>query len=64
MFTRNLTQRLRAKSASEFVRLNGDDLVPLLRKQKGFRDGATLITPTRPEALAISMLDKREASGA
>jgi len=52
------------KSASEFIQLSENDFVPLLLKQKGFRDEVTLIAPGRYEALAINMLDTKENTGA
>jgi hypothetical protein len=60
MFTRNVTLKLKANSAPEFTRLNEGEIIPLLRKQKGFRDEITFIAPERSEALAISLWDTKE----
>ena len=60
MFTRNVTLRLKANSAPEFTRLNESNIVPILRKQKGFRDEITFIAPERLEVMAITLWDTKE----
>ena len=60
MFTRTVTIKLKANSAPEFTRLNESNILPLLRKQNGFRDEITLVAPERSEALAISFWDTKE----
>ena len=60
MFTRIVTIKLKANSAPEFTRLNESNIIPLLRKQNGFRDELTFIAPERSEALAISLWDRKE----
>lgn len=60
MFTRNVTLRLKANLAQEFTRLNENEIIPLLRKQKGFNDVITFVAPERSEALAISLWDTKE----
>ena len=60
MFTRTVTIKLKANSAPEFTRLNETNIIPLLRKQNGFRDEITLVAPERSEALAISFWDTKE----
>jgi hypothetical protein len=37
MYTRHVTIRLKANSAAEFTRVIESEIIPLLRKQKGFR---------------------------
>jgi len=37
MFGRQVTLKLKANSATELTRLNDDEIIPLLRRQKGFR---------------------------
>lgn len=54
MFTRNITLKLKANSSGEFTRLVDSEIIPLLRKQEGFRDVVTFIAPSRSEAAAIS----------
>ena len=64
MYTRNVRIKLRANSATEFARLFASEIIPLLRKQKGFRDEITLIASQRNEAIAISFWDNRENADA
>ena len=60
MFTRNVTMKLKVNTAPEFNRLIENDILPLLRKQPGFRDEITFIAPERLEAIAISFWDTKE----
>jgi len=60
MFTRHVTIKLKANSAAEFTRVIENENLPLLRKQKGFRDEITLVAPERSDALAISFWDTKE----
>ena len=60
MFTRNVTMRLKTNAAPEFNRLIENDILPLLRKQPGFRDEITFVAPGRSEAVAISFWDTKE----
>jgi heme-degrading monooxygenase HmoA len=60
MYTRNVSLKLKANSASEFTRTVEKEIIPLLRKQKGFQDEITLVAPERNEAVAISFWDKKE----
>jgi len=57
MFTRHVTMKLKANSAAEFNRLIENEVLPLLRKQKGFRDEITFIAPERLEAIGNSFWD-------
>lgn len=60
MFTRNLTMKLKANITPEFNRVIENEILPLLRKQPGFRDEITFIAPERSEALAISFWETKE----
>jgi heme-degrading monooxygenase HmoA len=60
MFTRNVTMKLKASSAAEFTRVIENEIIPLLRKQKGFRDEITFVAPERAEAVANSFWDTKE----
>jgi heme-degrading monooxygenase HmoA len=52
--------KLKANSAPEFTRTLESQVIPMLRKQKGFRDEVTLVAPERNEVVAISFWDKKE----
>ena len=60
MFTRHVTMKLKANSAPEFNRIIENEVLPLLRKQKGFRDEITFVAPERSEAVAISFWETKE----
>jgi heme-degrading monooxygenase HmoA len=60
MFTRHVTMKLKANSAAEFNRIIENKVLPLLRKQKGFRDEIILIAPERLEAVGNSFWDTKE----
>ena len=60
MYTRNVRMKLKADSAKEFTRMLENEVIPVLRKQKGFKDEITLVAPERNEAVAISFWDKKE----
>ena len=60
MYTRNVTMKLKGNCAPEFTRTLENEIIPVLRKQKGFKDEITLIAPERNEAVAVSFWDKKE----
>ena len=60
MFIRNVTMKLKPNTAPEFNRLIENEILPLLRKQPGFRDEITFVAPERSEAVAISFWETKE----
>ena len=60
MYTRNVSMKLKANSVSEFTRTLENEVIPVLRKQKGFRDEITLVAAERNEVEAISFWDRKE----
>jgi heme-degrading monooxygenase HmoA len=59
MFARHVSVQLKADSAPKFNSLIEKEILPLLRKQKGFRDEITFVAPERSLALAISFWDTK-----
>ena len=55
MFARHVVVRLKAKAAPEFTRLMEKEIIPMLRKQKGFLDEIVFISPDLTEAVANSL---------
>jgi hypothetical protein len=51
---------LKLNSVGEFSRTMEREIIPLLRKQKGFQDEITLIASEGTGAVAISMWDRKE----
>ena len=62
MYTRNVSLKLKASpfSASEFADILDREIIPLLRKQKGFHEEISFIAAERNEAVAISFWDRKE----
>jgi hypothetical protein len=54
MFVRKVSMRLKTEAAGEFTRKMEDEIIPLLRKQKGFLDEMTLIAQSGKEVYAYS----------
>ena len=64
MFARTVSIRLKPNSVAEFNRALENEILPLLRKQKGFRDELALVAPNGSEVLAISLWDQKENADA
>ena len=60
MFARHITMKLKANSGAEFNRIIENEVLPLLRKEKGFRDEITFIATERSEAVGNSFWDTKE----
>ena len=59
MFARNVSIHLKSNMLSDYTRTFENDVLPLLRKQKGFRDEITLSNPSSLDAIAISLWETR-----
>ena len=64
MFARNVSMHLKPNSVPEFTRTLDKEIIPLLRKQKGFQDEITFVTPGGSEAIGISLWDQKENADA
>jgi hypothetical protein len=62
MFARRVYMHLKPNSVAEFTQRIEKDIVPLLRKQKGFQDEITFVGQSGKEAFAISLWDKAESA--
>jgi hypothetical protein len=62
MYARNVALNLKANSQSEFGRMLETDVLPVLRKQNGFKDEITFVAPNGTDALAITLWENRENS--
>ncbi len=60
MFARRIYMHLKPNSVGEFTQRIEKDILPLLRKQKGFQDEITFVGQGGAEAFAISLWDKAE----
>jgi hypothetical protein len=60
MFARSVSFHLKPGRAGDFTRLLDQDVIPMLRKQKGFQDEISLVAPGGAEAVGISVWDLKE----
>jgi hypothetical protein len=60
MYARHVTFQLKPNVAKEFPVTFEKEILPLLRKQKGFLDELLLITPEKKDAVAISLWEAKE----
>jgi hypothetical protein len=60
MFARSVSMRLKSGTLAEFNRILEKEVIPLLHRQKGFRDELVLTTPNGTEAFGISIWDQKE----
>jgi heme-degrading monooxygenase HmoA len=64
MFVRNVSMHLKPNTVSEFTRILESEIIPLLRKQKGFRDEITAVVSGEREVVTISFWDDKEKAEA
>ena len=60
MFTRIVSMQLKANKDREFTELFQKEIIPTLRKQKGFRDEMLFVVPGGPEVVAISLWESKD----
>ncbi len=60
MFARKVSMHLKSNSAPEFTQKLEKEIIPLLRKQKGFQDEITFVATGGTEAFGISLWDHKE----
>jgi hypothetical protein len=62
MFARNVSFHLKSNMLSDYNRAFDKDILPLLRKQNGFKDEITLSGPDGIDVTAISLWDNKASS--
>ena len=60
MYARIVSMKLKKDAQTEFTKMFENDVIPMLRKQNGFRDEISLVAPERSEVTGISFWNKRE----
>lgn len=60
MFARRIYMHLKPNSVAELTEKLEKEIIPLLRKQNGFRDEITLVAPSGTEAFGISLWENKE----
>lgn len=64
MYARRVSLQLKPNSTAEFTQKLESEIIPMLRKQKGFRDEITFVTPAGKEAFGVSLWDNKESADA
>ena len=59
MYARNVSFRLKSNMQSDYTRTFENQILPLLRKQRGFKDEITFSNPGSQDAVAISLWDNK-----
>src|SRR5215471_18706549 len=62
MFARSVSMRLKPNSTVTFNNTLENEVLPLLRAQKGFRDEVVLVAQDGTEVVGISLWDDRESA--
>src|SRR5580700_442433 len=60
MFARNVTFHLKSNMLSDFTRAFEKDVLPLLRKQNGFKDEIIFAGPGGVDVIAISLWENKK----
>jgi hypothetical protein len=59
MFARNVSIHLKSNSLSDYTRTFENDVLPLLRKQNGFKDEITFAGPGGVDVTAMSLWENK-----
>jgi hypothetical protein len=59
MYARNVSFRLKSNMLADYTRTFDKDILPLLRKQNGFKDEITFAGPNGIDVTAISLWDDK-----
>jgi len=59
MYARNVSFRLKSNTQSDYIKTFEDQVLPLLRKQKGFKEAFTLSNPGSGDAVSISLWENK-----
>jgi len=62
MFARSVSFHLKPGRAAEFIELLDKDVIPVLRKQKGFQDEIAFVASGGADAVGISVWDLKESA--
>jgi hypothetical protein len=62
MFARNVSFHLKSNMLSEYTRVFDKDILPLLRRQSGFKDEITFCSPGEVDVTAVSLWDNKASA--
>ena len=60
MYARRVSMKLKPNSTVEFTQRLEKDVIPMLRKQSGFRDEITFVAPGGTDAFGLSLWDSKQ----
>lgn len=60
MYARRVSLQLKPNCAAEFTQRLEKEIIPMLRKQKGFKDEITFVASAGIEAFGVSLWDNKE----
>jgi hypothetical protein len=60
MYARRVSMKLKPDSTQEFTQRLEKDVIPMLRRQSGFRDEITFVAPGGTEAFGLSLWDNKQ----
>jgi hypothetical protein len=64
MYARRVSLHLKPNSTAEFTQRLEKQVIPMLRKQTGFKDEITFVVPAGTEAFGLSLWDNKENADA
>jgi hypothetical protein len=64
MYARRVSLHLKPNSATDFTQRLEKQVIPMLRKQKGFQDEITFVGPAGTDAFGVSLWDSKESADA
>jgi hypothetical protein len=62
LYARNVTFHIKANSHSDYTHTFENQILPLLQKQKGFKEAITLSNAGSPDAVSISLWENKSNS--
>ncbi len=62
MYARIVNMKLRKNAQDEFAKTFENEIVPMLRKQTGFKDELSFVAPERSEVTGISFWNQKESA--
>jgi hypothetical protein len=60
MYARRVSLNLKPNSRADFTHALEAEVIPVLRKQKGFQDEISFVSQASPEAFGVSLWDSKE----
>jgi len=62
MYARRISMKLKPNSVTEFTKQLERQVIPMLQKQKGFKDEISFVAQSGDDAFAVSLWDKKESA--